>query len=125
MSNYREILERDKPVEQREFGGAESPSGGDVRKQPMIPPPAVCEKKAAIGNDISSEVWREYSYPDGTPNGTLKYKIHNPVRMFMRAGGTTHRVLDGDGIVHVVPAPGHNGCVLRYRPRDVDNWCQF
>ena len=59
-------------------------------------------------HDISFERYREYDF------GGRVYRIDNPVSVFLRAGGTTHRVLDRNGIVHCVPAPGSNGCVLRW-----------
>lgn len=59
--------------------------------------------------DLSSELWREYDFQDRT------YRILNPVEVRWRAGGTTHRVLDGNGTVHCLPAPGQLGCVLRWQ----------
>lgn len=102
--------------------------GREPSRLPAARPHAAAEAaeaKKAIGNDISNETWREYQFPDGTKDGHTVVRIHNPKRLFMRPGGTTHRVLDGDGVVHVLPAPGHCGCALRYRPRNVDDWCQF
>lgn len=60
------------------------------------------------GKDISTEVWREYEF------GGKVYRINSPKLLYWRQGGTTHRVVDSDGIVHCVPAPGNNGCVLRW-----------
>jgi len=63
--------------------------------------------------NISSELWREYDLP-----GREKpYRIDNPSKLFLRTGGTTHRVVDGDNIVHCIPAPGVMGCVLRWMSR--------
>lgn len=58
--------------------------------------------------DLTDEVWREYDF------GGRVYVIKSPVRLYFRPGGTTHRVLDANGIVHCVPAPGERGCVLRW-----------
>ena len=58
--------------------------------------------------DIKNEPWREYDF------GGRVYRINDPRKLFFRTGGTTHRVLDKNGIVHCVPAPGHFGCVLRW-----------
>lgn len=55
------------------------------------------------------EHWREYDF------GGRVYRIENPKTVYFRAGGTTHRVEDVDGIVHCVPAPGFVGCVLRWK----------
>jgi hypothetical protein len=60
------------------------------------------------GKDISSELWREYDF------GGRVYRIESPKLLFTRPGGTTHRVVDADDVAHCVPAPGQNGCVLRW-----------
>lgn len=57
--------------------------------------------------DISSEQWREYDFAGRV------YRIENPVRLYV--GTTTHRVVDKAGIAHCVPAPGYQGCVLRWQ----------
>lgn len=71
------------------------------------------------GNDISGEEYREYDF------GGRVYRIEDPVRLWCRSGGTTHRVLDRDGLVHCLPAPGHFGCILRWKPRDIDTPVAF
>ena len=71
------------------------------------------------GKDISMEEWREYDF-----SGRV-YRIERPVTLFFREGGTTHRVLGKDGIVHCMPAPGVNGCVLRWKPADDEHPVQF
>ena len=63
-------------------------------------------------NPLTDEEWREYDF------GGRVYRIENPQALFMRPGGTTHRVVDADGVVHCVPAPGLYGCVLRWKTRD-------
>ncbi len=55
------------------------------------------------------EDWREYDF-----NGRV-YRIEKPVSVQLRVGGTTHRVVDSEGIVHCVPAPGVGDCVLRWK----------
>lgn len=55
------------------------------------------------------EEWREYDF-DGRV-----YRIEKPVTVQFYSGSTTHRVTDFDGVVHCVPAPGHAGCVLRWK----------
>jgi hypothetical protein len=62
--------------------------------------------------DISAELWREYDF------GGRVYRINSPSSLYTRKGGTTHRVVDKDGVVHCVPAPGVNGCVLRWKNLD-------
>jgi hypothetical protein len=55
------------------------------------------------------EEWREYDF-----QGRV-YRIEQPVLVQWRSDGITHRVTDAQGIVHCVPAPGHHGCVLRWK----------
>lgn len=62
--------------------------------------------------DISNEAWREYDF------GGRVYRIDSPKTLATRVGGTTHRVIDSSNITHCVPAPGVNGCVLRWTGRD-------
>lgn len=54
------------------------------------------------------EEWREYDF------ASRVYRIEKPKTIQFRPGGTTHRVTDSEGIIHIVPAPGHDGCVLRF-----------
>jgi hypothetical protein len=66
--------------------------------------------------DIGVEEWREYEWDyllEGEKH-TKIYKINSPKKVYFRKGGTTHRVTDGRGITHCVPAPGQQGCVLRW-----------
>ena len=58
---------------------------------------------------IGIEEWREYDF------GGRTYRIDSPTIAQFRRGGETHRVTDANGIVHCVPAPGVNGCVLRWK----------
>lgn len=61
--------------------------------------------------DLTDEQYREYDW-----NGRT-YRINNPVSLFQRPGGTTHRVVDKDGVVHCIPAPGQGDCVLRWKTK--------
>lgn len=61
--------------------------------------------------DISHEEWREYEWE----NRFEPYRIANPKLLFLRSGGTTHRIVDSNGIVHCVPTVGYMGCVLRWK----------
>lgn len=63
-------------------------------------------------HDISGEQFREYDF------GGRVYGIRTPKTLYCRRGGSTHRVVDEDGLVHCVPAPGRDGCVLRWRPKN-------
>lgn len=66
--------------------------------------------KLTKGN-LRSEQWREYDF------GGRVYRITAPRTLYTRPNGTTHRVVDAKGLVHCVPAPGVNGCVLRWQNR--------
>jgi hypothetical protein len=57
--------------------------------------------------DLTTEMWREYDF-----SGRV-YRIESPQALFI--GTTTHRVVDASGVTHCVPAPGHCGCVLRWK----------
>jgi hypothetical protein len=65
-----------------------------------------------IRRPLSLEEWREYDF------GGRIYRIDRPETLWYRPGGQTHRVLDQEGVVHCVPAPGINGCVLRWRSKE-------
>ena len=69
------------------------------------------------GKIITDEVYREYDF------GLRVYRIEDPQLLFI--GNSTHRVVDSQGIVHCVPAPGYNGCVLRWLPKDASKPVQF
>ena len=62
---------------------------------------------------IDTEVWREYEWVNAF-GATHIVRINGPVSLITRKGGTTHRVIDVDGIVHCVPAPEKCGVVLRW-----------
>ncbi|HPS41048.1 MAG TPA: hypothetical protein PK040_00490 [Anaerolineaceae bacterium] len=72
-----------------------------------------------IESDISVEEWREYDF------GGRVYRIHHPKKLFLRKGGTTHRVVDELGVTHCLPAPGMNGCVLRWKSFDESKPVKF
>lgn len=65
--------------------------------------------------DISHELWREYEWGNLNLSTLYKYRINKPQTLFIRPGGTTHRVVDSEGIVHCVPSVGIMGCVLRWK----------
>lgn len=67
--------------------------------------------------DLTHEAWRRYTWNEGT------HEIRAPQRLWV--GTTTHRVLDSDGVVHCLPAPGERGCVLCWKPKDLSNPVQF
>lgn len=69
--------------------------------------------------DLTVEEYREYEFDSNTSsNGRTTYRINEPAKVLFRPGGTTHRVVDTAGIAHCLPAPGHNGCVLRWKSKD-------
>lgn len=59
---------------------------------------------------LGTELWREYDF------GGRKYRIDLPQRI-QQIDDDTHQVLDNEGVIHCVPAPGHNGCVLRWKSK--------
>ena len=72
-------------------------------------------------SDISAEKWREYEWiADGVAR---TYRIEAPKSLYR--GLTTHRVVDDLDTVHLVPAPGHFGCVIRWAPKDPAKPVQF
>lgn len=54
--------------------------------------------------DISTEEWREYVLD--TACGEKIYRIDKPLALVTRQGGTTHRIVDDQGITHCLPAGG-------------------
>lgn len=69
--------------------------------------------------DLSVEQWREYDF------GGRVVRIEAPKELYVRVGGTTHRVVDQEGVVHCVPAPGQCGCVLRWKSKDANKPVEF
>jgi hypothetical protein len=63
--------------------------------------------------EIKNELWREYDFEDSAGNCRI-YRINKPKRLYFRPSGTTHRVVDADGVTHCIPAPGYQKCVLRW-----------
>lgn len=70
--------------------------------------------------DLLVEDWREYDFV-GEDGKQRVYRIDNPIAFYYREGGTTHRVVTAGGVVHCLPAPGHSGCVLRWKNKDVSD----
>ena len=69
--------------------------------------------------DICDESWREYRYADQV------VRIENPIYLYLKKGGTTHRILGGDGVMYCVPAVGVQGCFLRWKPKDMERPVAF
>jgi len=76
-----------------------------------------------LKKDITAEQWREYEF--GKTGERIVYRIKNPVTLFYREGGTTHRVLDSNGVVHCLPVPGEKGCVLSWKNKPEFEPCRF
>lgn len=70
--------------------------------------------------DISHELWREYQWVwrENDICCCGSYRIKNPKLLFIRPNGTTHRIVDSDGVVHCVPSVGVMGCVLKWKNPD-------
>lgn len=62
--------------------------------------------------DISDEAYREIVYPDRV------YRIENPMKLIFRKGGSTHRVVDANGVVHCYAAPESGKITLRWKAKD-------
>lgn len=81
--------------------------------------------------DISDELYREYDFGDRV------YRINDPkvLILYFRTGpftprgfgqqGDCHRIVDIKGVVHCVPRPGIDGCVLRWQNRPGCEPCKF
>lgn len=65
-----------------------------------------------IIGSLLDEEYREYELESGKV-----YRITDPVTLYLRKGGNTHRVLDTGGIVHCLPGPGYRNTVLRWKPK--------
>jgi len=61
---------------------------------------------------LKEELWREYDFA-----GRI-YRIDNPQILVYHDGGSTHKIVDSDGIVHCIPTPGYMGCVLRWKNKE-------
>jgi hypothetical protein len=87
---------------------------------PSRPTAALQPIEGLIGpKDLTVEYYREYDFVDAA--GVQRtYRISDPVAFYYRTGGSTHRVVDKDRVVHCVPAPGFQGCVLRWKNRGVE-----
>lgn len=68
-----------------------------------------------IERNLEGVLWREYD------TGDRVYRIERPVKFWYREGGSTHRVLDAGGIVHIVPA----SAIIRYQKEPGVDQCQF
>ena len=65
-----------------------------------------------IKADISDEEWREVQTP------FMSYRINHPVTLIIRKGGSTHRVVDEDGVVHCYASPETGRTVLRWKAKN-------
>lgn len=62
--------------------------------------------------DISEELYREVVLPTGDV-----YRIDNPKTLVTRIGGSTHRVVDAQGITHCYADPSVGMSVIRWKAR--------
>lgn len=62
------------------------------------------------------ELWRNYTF--SSEHGPIEYQIDDPQIVIFRPEGSTHRVVDREGVVHCVPSPGYHGCVLTWQTRE-------
>lgn len=91
-----------------------------MKKATMIPTSPTAALQPISGlvgpKDLSVELYREYIDPKGNV-----YRISDPVALYYREGGSTHRVVDREGVTHCVAFPsGYGGAqiTLRWKNRD-------
>ena len=65
-----------------------------------------------LGN-LEDEAVREYEV-----FGVGTYRIVNPVGIYARPGGTTHRIVDQNGTCHCIAYPNEGRTTLRWIPRN-------
>lgn len=70
--------------------------------------------------DISTEEVRVYETA-----GIGEYRISNPVGVYLREGGTTHRIVDSQGICHCIAFPNEGRTVLRWQNKDLTVPCNW
>jgi hypothetical protein len=64
--------------------------------------------------DLTVEIYREYDYPSGRV-----YRISDPVALYYRNGGSTHRIVDSKGVVHCVTFGKYaEDVVLRWKNKE-------
>ncbi len=88
MQDYRDYVEPDATVPEIKFDDLPNILGLELR-------------------DISCEEYREYDFGDRV------YRINNPIGLYYRAGGSTHRIVDSHGTSHLAPFPGEH-TVIRW-----------
>lgn len=67
-------------------------------------------------HDIRDELYREVLTLDSEGKVKTRYRIDKPRTLIIREGGTTHKVIDADGLVHMyhyVP-----GVIVRWMPKN-------
>jgi len=90
----------------RDFYGIETIGGYELYVESFVRE----EPLPLRANSLETELYREYDIPGRRD----PYRIDNPQTLYL--GGSTHRVLDKDGVIHCIPFPG-NGTVLRWKSR--------
>lgn len=87
----------------------------------FIVPGSAAEEEEPDPNELIEheldELWREYEWADKHGN-YVSHRIEKPLRLYIRRGGSTHRILDADGTAHCVPAPEVYGCVLKWESKN-------
>lgn len=102
----------------KENGWSNGPDGLQKDAEGAKVPPAAPELPPGYGlADLSSEEWREYEFGPQGDQHRVTVRITNPLTLIQRVGGTTHRVVDSEGVVWCLPVPGSCGCVLRWKTR--------
>lgn len=74
--------------------------------------PTTFAPSGIVSMETGDEVYREYEFGHSEYERTV-YRIDRPVSVEYMLSGTTHRVFDHNNVMHIVPAPGFVGCVVR------------
>ena len=84
---------------------------------PSSPTAALKPIEGLVGpKDLTVEEYREYY----DLKSDIVYRIDNPVAFYFREGGSTHRVVDANGIVHCVNYGPGQAVVLSWKNRGVE-----
>ena len=81
--------------------------------------PLVSADKPKLSQHILEDyIYREYEWIEPETKEVIVYRIDRPTTLFTTLKGKTHRVVDSDGIVHLVPSVGYMGCRIRYKKEE-------
>ena len=76
-------------------------------------------------HDLTVEEWREYVQADEYGAVISVHRIHAPQLLTLRAGGTTHRVTNAEGVTYAFPVSGARPFVPRWKAKNADKPAAF